>query len=114
MSGTIVTAATNSVFRALADETRRDILRMLRGGPRTSGDIADQFDSSWPTISRHLAVLREADLVVTERRGQEIYYELNTSVFQDFVQHLLEWVKPTAGTRNTKRRAKALHRPQEG
>jgi len=72
---------------------------MLRGGPRTSGEIASQFDSSWPTISRHLSVLREAGLVVAERTGQEIYYELNTSVFQDLVQHLMDWGKPAAGGR---------------
>lgn len=82
--------APNALFRALADPTRRDILKLLRGGPRTSGEIAARFDSSWPTISRHLAVLREAGLVVAERNGQEIHYELNTSVFQDLVQHLME------------------------
>jgi ArsR family transcriptional regulator len=82
-------------FRALSDETRREILRLLRDGPRTSGEVADHFSSSWPTISRHLALLRDAGLVVTERRGQEIYYELNTSVFEDLVQHLLDWVTPT-------------------
>ena len=81
----------NEVFRALADETRRDILQLLRERPRTSGEIASQFGSSWPTISRHLAVLRAADLVVTERHGQEITYELNTTVFEDLVQHLLGW-----------------------
>jgi ArsR family transcriptional regulator, repressor of sdpIR and other operons len=85
----------NRVFRALADETRRDILRLLRDGPLTSGDIATRFNSSWPTISRHLAQLRDAALVVTERRGQEIRYELNTSVFQDVIQHLIEWTRPT-------------------
>jgi len=84
-------------FRALADETRREILRLLREGPLTSGEIADRFDSSWPTISRHLAVLRDAGLVVTERRGQEIRYELDTSVFQDLIQHLIEWTRPTRG-----------------
>jgi DNA-binding transcriptional ArsR family regulator len=84
----------NGAFRALADQTRREILRMLRGGPRTSGELASQFDSSWPTISRHLAVLREAGLVLAERQGQEIYYELNTSVFQDLVHHLMDWGKP--------------------
>jgi DNA-binding transcriptional ArsR family regulator len=84
----------NAVFRALADPTRREILRLLRAGPRTSGEIAGRFDSSWPTISRHLAVLRDAGLIVAERNGQEIHYELNTSVFQDLVQHLMEWVKP--------------------
>jgi DNA-binding transcriptional ArsR family regulator len=81
----------SSVFRALADGTRRDILELLRSGPVTSGEIAAQFGSSWPTISRHLSVLRACDLVTAERRGQEIYYELNTSVLQDFVQHLIAW-----------------------
>jgi ArsR family transcriptional regulator, arsenate/arsenite/antimonite-responsive transcriptional repressor len=85
---------TPAAFRALADETRRQILELLRTGPRTSGEIADRFTSSWPTISRHLAVLRAAGLVVTERQGQEIYYELNTSVFEDLVQHLMGWMKP--------------------
>jgi ArsR family transcriptional regulator len=83
----------NAVFRALADETRRQILELLRAGPRTSGQIADQFQTSWPTISRHLAVLRAGGLVVTERKGQAIYYELNTSVFQDVIQHLVAWMK---------------------
>ena len=87
----------NQAFRALADETRREILRLLRDGPLTSGDIANRFDSSWPTVSRHLAVLRDAGLVATERRGQEIRYELDTSVFQDLVQHLVEWTRPTDG-----------------
>jgi ArsR family transcriptional regulator, arsenate/arsenite/antimonite-responsive transcriptional repressor len=85
---------THAAFRALGDETRRAILELLRTGPKTSGEIADRFHSSWPTISRHLAVLRTAGLVVTERQGQEIYYELNTSVFEDLVQHLMGWVKP--------------------
>src|SRR5207344_1485143 len=90
-------SSSNRIFRALADETRRDILRLLRDGSLTSGDIATRFHSSWPTVSRHLAVLREAGLVVTERRGQEIRYELNTSVFQDLIQHLIDWTRPTAG-----------------
>ena len=86
----------NAVFRALADQTRRDILDLLRSGPRTSGQIADDFHSSWPTISRHLAILREAGLVIAERQGQEVFYELNTSVFQDVIRHLMELVKPVA------------------
>jgi ArsR family transcriptional regulator len=89
------TAPSGAVFRAFADQTRRDILKMLRAGPRTSGQIADRFDSSWPTISRHLSVLANADLVVAIRRGSEVYYELNTSVLQDLVQHMMEWVEPT-------------------
>ena len=99
----------SAVFRAFADETRRDILKLLRSGPRTSGQIADRFDSSWPTISRHLSVLANAELVVAIRRGAEIYYELNTSVLQDVVQHMMEWIEPTlpkGGSRaSTRRRA---------
>jgi len=86
----------NAAFRALADPTRRAILQHLRRGPSTSGEIADRFDSSWPTISRHLAILRESGLVTTERLGQEIRYELNTSVFQDLLQHFIEWSKPVS------------------
>lgn len=99
--------ASNRAFRALADETRRTILRLLRDGPLTSGEIADRFDSSWPTISRHLAVLKDAGLVDTERRGQEIRYELNTSVFQDLIQHLIEWTRPSNGaSRRVSKRAR--------
>jgi DNA-binding transcriptional ArsR family regulator len=106
-------SAPNQAFRALADETRREILRLLRDGPLTSGEIAERFDSSWPTISRHLGLLRDAGLVVTERRGQEIRYELNTSVFQDLVQHLIDWTRPTRGGR--RELAKPSHaRQQEG
>ena len=106
---------TNATFRALADPTRREIVRMLRDGPRTSGEIASRFDSSWPTISRHLAVLREGGLVVAARKGQEILYEVNTSVFQDLLQHLMDWVGPARSGRldtrpRTRRRAS---RPQE-
>src|SRR6058998_3257223 len=104
----------NSAFRALADQTRRDILRMLRTGPRTSGDIASRFDSSWPTISRHLAVLREAGLVVAQRSGQEIYYELNTSVFQDLLNYLMEWTRaaPEEDVTRSRRQRRAQRRQE--
>ena len=98
------TRPSHAAFRALADETRRGILEFLREGPRTSGEIAAQFHSSWPTISRHLSVLRAGGLVVAERRGQAIYYELNTSVFQDLIQHLVGWVKPGRRPATTRRR----------
>jgi DNA-binding transcriptional ArsR family regulator len=84
----------NSVFRALADPTRRRILRLLRNGPRSSGDIATHFQTAWPTISRHLSVLREADLILAERNGNSIRYELNTTVFHDVVDGLLDLVQP--------------------
>ena len=83
----------NAVFRALADPTRREILRLLRAAPRTSGEIAARFESSWPTVSRHLGVLKDAGLVTAERNGQEIHYELNTSVFEDLIQYLMTWTK---------------------
>jgi ArsR family transcriptional regulator, repressor of sdpIR and other operons len=102
-------SSSNQVFRALSDETRRTILQLLRNGPLTSGEIAERFDSTWPTISRHLAVLRDADLVTTERRGQEIRYELNTSVFQDVIQHLMEWTRPDGRARMPKL-VKARHK----
>ncbi len=84
----------NDVFRALADPTRREILEMLCTGPRTSGEIAERFPTSWATISRHLAVLRDADLIQSVRDGQFVRYELNTTVFQDVVEHLIKWLRP--------------------
>lgn len=83
-----------SAFKALADPTRRDILRLLRDGPRTSGEIAAHFPTAWATISRHLAVLREADLILSTRHGQQIVYELNTTVADELLEHLLEWLRP--------------------
>ncbi len=82
----------NQVFRALADPTRRAILALLRKRTHTSGEIAGAFAASWPTISRHLGVLRDAGLILAERDGQHIRYELNTSVVEDVAQHLLGWV----------------------
>jgi ArsR family transcriptional regulator len=87
----------NSAFKALADPTRREILRLLRNGPRTSGEIADGFPTAWATISRHLAVLRDSGLIVSERNGQQIIYELNTTVFDELIEHLLDSVRPRGG-----------------
>ena len=84
----------NAAFKALADPTRREILRLLRNGPHTSGEIADQFPTAWATVSRHLAQLRDAGLIISERQGQQIVYELNTTVFDDLIEHMLDWVKP--------------------
>lgn len=89
----------NVVFKALADPTRRRILELLQSGPRNSGEIAGAFPSSWPTISRHLSLLRDAGLIRATREGQHIRYELDTSVVQDLVQHLLGWVAKGGGRR---------------
>ncbi|HSJ15517.1 MAG TPA: autorepressor SdpR family transcription factor [Longimicrobiales bacterium] len=94
-------ASPDAVFKALADPTRRQILHLLRAGPLSSGEIAQQFPTAWATISRHLAVLRDAELVTTERQGSSILYELDTTVFQDAVEHLLNWISP--GGRNDER-----------
>ena len=82
------------MFRALADPSRREILRLLRAGPKTSGELAAHFASAWPTISRHLGVLRDAGLILSERNGQQIVYELNTTVLEDVVNQVLEWRGP--------------------
>ena len=84
----------DAAFRALADGTRRDILRLLRDGPRTSGEIAQHFDATWPTVSRHLAVLRAAGLVGSTRVGQQIVYELDMNTFHEVVEHLWSWMRP--------------------
>ncbi len=65
------------VFKALSDGTRQEILRLLEGSQRTVGEIVGNFSLSQPTISRHLAVLKEADLVVDQRQGQNVIYRLN-------------------------------------
>jgi ArsR family transcriptional regulator len=91
-----------AAFKALADPTRREILRLLRSGPKSSGELAEHFDSAWPTVSRHLAVLRDAGLIISSRDGQNILYELNTTVFDDLVNHLMDWKRPPGrgGKRN--------------
>jgi ArsR family transcriptional regulator len=81
------------VFKALSDGNRRKILRMLEKGNMTAGEIAEQFDISKPSISHHLNVLKQANLVQDMRKGQNIYYELNTTVFQD----VLNWFHEIRG-----------------
>lgn len=81
----------NEAFKAVGDRTRREILRLLRDQvDLTAGEIAAQFDMSWPSISHHLKVLRQAGLVSAERRGQEWVYSLNTTVVQEFMATVLE------------------------
>jgi DNA-binding transcriptional ArsR family regulator len=79
------------VFRALGDPTRREIIKLLRSGPRTSGEIAERFPSAWATVSRHLAVLREAGIIAAERNGTSIHYSLNATVIQELIEYLYDW-----------------------
>lgn len=84
-------------FDALADPTRRAILDLLRERSRTSGEIAGEFDSAWPTVSRHLTVLREAGLIVAHKEGQFMRYEIHTSVFQDMLEKIAKWSASPSG-----------------
>ena len=80
----------NDTFKALADPTRREIIRFLKDGSMTAGEIAKKFDISKPSISHHLNILKQAGLVDDERKGQNIVYSLNTSVFEDVMRMLLD------------------------
>ena len=75
----------NDAFKALADPTRREILRLLRGGEKTAGELAGHFAMSKPSLSHHFAVLKQADLITARREGQQIYYGLNTTVVEDLL-----------------------------
>lgn len=70
-------------LRALSDPVRRSILKMLKSGRMSAGEIVDRFDITGAAISRHLSVLKEADLIRDTREGKYIYYELNTSVLEE-------------------------------
>lgn len=78
-------------LRALADPTRREILRMLRERERTAGEIAERFPMTAASVSHHLSLLKEAGLVAAERDGRHVIYSLNSTVFQDFLDTLLEY-----------------------
>lgn len=75
--------ALQDTMRALADPIRREILNMLKRGRMSAGDICAHFDVTGASVSRHLSVLREADLIRDTREGKFIFYELNTSVLED-------------------------------
>ncbi|OMF38271.1 transcriptional regulator [Paenibacillus sp. FSL H8-0548] len=77
-------------FKALSDPTRRFILELLLERVRTAGEIADHFQMTKPSISHHLNILKQAELVSDERQGQHIYYSLNHTIFQE----LMEWFVP--------------------
>ncbi|MDK2822202.1 MAG: hypothetical protein PWQ67_84 [Clostridia bacterium] len=82
----------NNVFKALSDVNRRKILQLLKERDMTAGEIADYFDISKPSISHHLNLLKQAQLVLDERQGQNIYYSLNTTVFQELLSFFLNLI----------------------
>jgi len=81
----------NNFFKALNDPTRREILELLRESDLTAGEIADRFDMTKPSISHHLSLLKQANLVIDIRKGQFIYYSLNTTVIDDIVKWFLKF-----------------------
>jgi ArsR family transcriptional regulator len=81
----------NQLFKALNDPTRREILELLGKGDLSAGDIADHFDMSKPSISHHLDLLRQAGLVESVKKGQFIYYSINTTVFDELVKWMLKF-----------------------
>ena len=82
----------NNAFKALSDPTRRKILQMLKEKDLTAGEIAESFHISKPSISHHLNLLKQANLVMDERQGQNIIYSLNTTVFQELVGFFLNFI----------------------
>lgn len=83
----------NSLFKALNDPTRREILEMLKDGDLTAGEIADRFNISKPSISHHLDLLRQAELVTSVKEGQFIYYSLNTTVMDEMLKWFVQFTK---------------------
>ena len=89
-----MTSPQQPVFKALADPTRRAILKRLQEGSSTAGEIAGAFVISKPSLSHHFNILKAADLVRTERRGQHIVYSLNATVLQEAMAMLLDLFSP--------------------
>jgi DNA-binding transcriptional ArsR family regulator len=82
------------VFAALSNPVRRDILALLRDGDKSAGEIADNFPLSKPTLSGHFAALREAGLILSERRGNQIIYSLNLSLIESALFGLMKRISP--------------------
>lgn len=85
-----------NTLRALADPIRREILDILKTGRMSAGEITEHFDVTGASVSRHLSVLKEADLIRDQREGKFIFYELNTSVLEDIIL----WVTDLKGENN--------------
>jgi ArsR family transcriptional regulator, arsenate/arsenite/antimonite-responsive transcriptional repressor len=84
----------DTVYKALADPTRRQILRMLSDGEKSAGDVAKAFDISAPSMSHHFNVLKSAELIEGRREGQQIVYSLNTTVVQELMTMFIDLFSP--------------------
>ncbi|WLR52817.1 autorepressor SdpR family transcription factor [Bacillus tianshenii] len=83
----------NDAFKALSDPTRRKIIQLLKSSELTAGEIAEHFDMKKPSISHHLNVLKQADLVSSEKQGQHVLYSLNTTVVQDMMTWFMNFAE---------------------
>ena len=86
----------NETLKAISDPVRRDILQMLKKGKKSAGEIANQFNLTGATVSYHLTKLKSADLVCERKYKNFVYYELNTSVFEE----VLTWIYGLGGNKN--------------
>ena len=80
----------SSVYKAIAHPIRRDILKRLRVGPKTAGDLAEAYEISKPSLSSHFSILKEADLIFARRDGNHIYYNLNLTVANEVLAALMD------------------------
>ncbi|MGL2993644.1 autorepressor SdpR family transcription factor [Flavobacterium sp. TSSA_36] len=83
----------NVIFKALNDATRREILDLLKEKDRTAGEISDHFNISKPSISHHLDLLKQADLITSQKSGQFVIYSINTTIMDDVLQWILTFKK---------------------
>lgn len=83
----------NLLFKAMNDATRREILELLRDRDLTAGQIAEQFNISWPSVSHHLELLKRAGLVVAVKEGQYVFYSINTTVMDEMLKWLMQFTK---------------------
>lgn len=94
-----------AIFQAISDPTRRQVLKLLHGGSRTAGELAEAFEVSKASMSHHFNILKAADLIRSERRGQQIVYSLNTTVVEDVITLLLDLFPRREAARARRRKA---------
>ena len=82
----------NDLFKALSDPSRRKIIQLLKEGDLAAGEIADHFDMAKPSISHHLNLLKQANLVLSQKQGQNIIYSLNTTTLQDALSFFFDLI----------------------
>lgn len=87
--GCVAAMRLNEALRALSDPTRREIVRLLRRGEMSAGELAERFDMSKPSVSHHFSTLKEAGLITSRRQGQQVLYSLNTTVLEDLMASIL-------------------------